>query len=73
MTDPGPSEPRRLSGAGLLGLGFAGATCIALGMLLGHLADQRFGSAPAGVLVGIVSGIVLAILGSVLEIRRHLD
>lgn len=73
MTSPEPSEPRRLSGVGLLGLGFASATCVVLGLVLGHLADRHFDSAPVGVLLGMVSGIVLAILGSVLEIRRYLD
>ena len=73
MTDPRPGEPRRLTGAGLLGLGLANAGCLGVGLLLGHLADQHFESAPAGVLVGMASGIVLGILGSVFEIRRYLD
>jgi hypothetical protein len=68
-----PSEPRRLTGVGLLGLGMANATCLVIGLLLGHAADQHFGSAPVGVLVGMGSGIVLGILGSVFEIRRYLD
>jgi F0F1-type ATP synthase assembly protein I len=73
VSDSGPSEPPRLTGVGLLGLGMANATCLVVGLLLGHLADQHFGSAPAGVLVGIASGILLGILGSVFEIRRYLD
>jgi hypothetical protein len=73
LPDEQPPEPRRLTGAGLLGLGVANATCLAAGLLLGHAADQHFGSAPAGVLVGMGSGIVLGILGSVFEIRRYLD
>jgi hypothetical protein len=73
LSDPGPAEPRRLTGAGLLGLGLANAACLAVGLLLGHAADQHFDSAPAGVLVGMASGIVLGILGSVFEIRRYLD
>ena len=73
MSDPGPSEPRRLTGVGLLGLGMANATCLVAGLLLGHAADQHFDSAPVGVLVGMASGIVLGILGSVFEIRRYLD
>jgi F0F1-type ATP synthase assembly protein I len=66
-------EPRRLTGVGLLGLGMANATCLVVGLLLGHLADLHFGSAPAGVLAGMASGIVIGILGSVFEIRRYLD
>jgi F0F1-type ATP synthase assembly protein I len=70
---PEPTPPRRqLSGVGLLGLGMANATCLVLGLLLGHLADQRLGSAPAGVIVGMASGIVLGILGTAHEIRRYL-
>jgi hypothetical protein len=66
-------EPRRLTGVGLLGLGTANAACLVVGLLLGHAADRHFDSAPVGVLVGMVSGIVLGILGSVFEIRRYLD
>jgi F0F1-type ATP synthase assembly protein I len=72
-TGGGAPEPRRLNGIGLLGLGMVNATCLALGLFLGHLADERFDSAPAGVLVGMASGIVLGILGTVFEIRRYLD
>jgi F0F1-type ATP synthase assembly protein I len=73
VSDDGPGEQRRLSGSGLLGLGIANAACLVVGLLLGHLADQRFDSAPAGVLVGAASGIVLGILGTALEIRRYLN
>ena len=73
MSDSGPTEPRRLTGAGLLGLGVANAVCLVVGLLLGTAADRQFDSAPAGVLVGMASGIVLGILGSVFEIRRYLD
>jgi F0F1-type ATP synthase assembly protein I len=73
VSESGPSEPRRLTGVGLLGLGVANATCLVVGLLLGHLSDQHFGSAPVGVLVGMASGILLGILGSVFEIRRYLD
>ncbi|MDT7546455.1 MAG: hypothetical protein QOE99_2565 [Actinomycetota bacterium] len=74
MTDGGGSQPsRQLTGIGLLGLGMANACCLVLGLGLGHLADQHFGSAPLGVIVGMASGIVLGILGSVFEIRRYLN
>jgi F0F1-type ATP synthase assembly protein I len=73
VTDGGPSKPRRLTGAGLLGLGIANAACLVVGLLLGHAADVHFDSAPAGVLVGMASGIVLGILGSLREIRRYLN
>lgn len=68
MTEP----ERRLTGAGLLGLGMANAVCLLLGLLLGHLADNHFGSAPVGVLVGLASGIVLGILGTASQVRRLL-
>jgi F0F1-type ATP synthase assembly protein I len=51
----------------------ANACCLVLGLVLGHVADQHFGSAPLGVIVGMASGIVLGILGSVFEIRRYLN
>jgi F0F1-type ATP synthase assembly protein I len=73
MTDPEQQPPRQLTGIGLLGLGMANAVCVLLGLVLGHLADSHFGSAPAGVLVGIASGIVVGILGTALEIRRYID
>jgi F0F1-type ATP synthase assembly protein I len=73
VTDGGSSQPRRLTGAGLLGLGVANAACLVVGLLLGHAADVHFDSAPAGVLVGMASGIVLGILGSLREIRRYLN
>ena len=69
------TEPpeRSLGGARLLGLGTACAACVLVGMVLGHVADNQLDSAPAGVLVGMASGILLAILGAVFEIRRYLD
>ena len=73
MSEPGPSEPRGLTGSGLLGLGVANAASLVLGLVLGHVADLHFDSAPAGVLVGGASGIVLGILGTALEIRRYLN
>jgi F0F1-type ATP synthase assembly protein I len=73
VTDGGRPEPRRLTGVGLLGLGMANATCLVVGLLLGHVADLHFDSAPVGVLIGLASGIVLGILGSVFEIRRYLN
>jgi F0F1-type ATP synthase assembly protein I len=74
--DPGAGDGqsgRQLTGVGLLGLGMANATCLVLGLVLGHAADRHFGSAPLGVIVGMASGIVLGILGSVFEIRRYLN
>jgi F0F1-type ATP synthase assembly protein I len=73
LSDPGPSEPRGLSAAGLLGLGIANAACLLVGLLLGHLVDRHFDSAPAGVLAGMASGILLGILGTAREIRRYLN
>ena len=76
MTEPGPSPgkgSRGLTGAALLGLGIANAACLVVGLVLGHLADRHFDSAPVGVLAGMASGILLGILGSAREIRRYLD
>ena len=73
MTPGDDPSQRSLGGARLLGLGTACAACVIVGMVLGHLADNQLDSAPAGVLVGMASGILLAILGAVFEIRRYLD
>lgn len=73
MSDSGPDDSRRLTGVGLLGLGTANAACLVVGLVLGHAADRHFGSEPVGVLVGMGSGILLGIFGSVFEIRRYLD
>ena len=72
MTRPDP--PRSApSGLALLGLGLANACSLVAGMALGWFVDQRLGTAPVFVLVGMASGIVLGVFGTIVEIRRHID
>jgi F0F1-type ATP synthase assembly protein I len=57
----------------LAGLGLANAISLAVGLGLGHLLDGWLGTAPLMVLLGMTLGLVLGIVGSVLEIRRYLQ
>jgi F0F1-type ATP synthase assembly protein I len=65
--DSGTPNPARL-----LGLGFATACCVAAGMALGWFLDREFGTTPVFILLGLASGIVLGILGTIIEVRRYL-
>lgn len=81
MSDPhdgppegGPAKDRSpLSLSTLAGLGLANAVSLLAGLLLGHYLDGRFGTAPLFVLVGLGLGLSLGLVGSFLEIRRHLQ
>jgi F0F1-type ATP synthase assembly protein I len=57
----------------LLGLGFAAAVCVAGGMALGWFLDRQLGTAPVFILLGLASGIVLGVFGTIVEVRRHLN
>ena len=48
------------------------ATCIAVGVVLGLLADHAWGTAPAGLLIGIVLGTVAAVMSVVKQVRHFL-
>jgi F0F1-type ATP synthase assembly protein I len=67
-----PGQPA-LSLATLAGLGLANAACVAGGLALGHFLDGWWGTAPVMVLVGMAVGLLLGVVGSVLEIRRYLQ
>lgn len=72
--DGGPAAGRApLSGSTLAGLGLANAVSLLAGLLLGHYLDGRFGTAPLFVLAGLGLGLGLGLVGSFLEIRRHLQ
>ncbi len=65
---PDPRLPtdwaRALREAGpLLGIGTTLAVTVALGVLLGHAADERWGTTPAFTLVGAFAGIGIALYG----------
>lgn len=81
---PDPNDDRTASaGAGgarssfsvstLVGLGLANAVSLAVGLVVGHYLDGRFGTAPLFVLVGLASGLILGAVGSFVEIRRYLQ
>lgn len=69
---PDPGQPP-LSLATLAGLGLVNAVCVGGGLALGHYLDGVWGTAPVMVLVGMTTGLLLGVVGSVLEVRRHLQ
>jgi F0F1-type ATP synthase assembly protein I len=48
------------------------ATCVGVGVVLGLWADHAWGTAPAGLLIGIVLGTVAAVVSVVKQVRRFL-
>lgn len=54
----------------LLGIGVASALCVAVGMGLGWFVDDRLGTFPVFVLVGLALGIVSACTYTYAEIRK---
>ena len=70
--EPGADRPS-FSLVTLAGLGLANACSVALGLVLGHYLDGRFGTAPVLVLTGLALGLTLGAVGSFLEIRRYLQ
>lgn len=56
----------------LVGIGGFVVGCVVAGIVLGWLADDRWGSSPTGILVGIGVGIVVAVVGSFVRIARYL-
>jgi hypothetical protein len=48
------------------------AICEALGVVLGLWADRAWGTAPVGLVVGIVLGTAVAVLSVVKQVRRYL-
>ena len=69
---PDPGQPP-LSLATLAGLGLANAVCVGGGLALGHYLDGVWDTAPVMVLIGMTAGLLLGVVGSVLEIRRYLQ
>jgi F0F1-type ATP synthase assembly protein I len=67
-----PNQPQ-LSGLALAGLGFAVACALVAGLALGWFLDDRLGTAPVFILVGMASGILLGVLGAYREMRRYLS
>lgn len=53
-------------------MGTTAATLVAVGVVLGLWADHAWGTAPGGLLIGIVLGTVAAVVSVVKQIRRFL-
>jgi len=79
--DPGPEPPTKgesPDGSDLPGvaafavMGTTIAACLAVGVLAGLWVDHELGSAPAGLLIGIVLGTVAAVVSVVQQVRRFL-
>ena len=68
-----PEPPRRDSPTGLelLGLGVALAACVMVPLVVGMVVDHHFGSTPAGVMVGLLLGIVAASFTVYLRFKRY--
>lgn len=65
--------PKRSPDLGaLLSLGVYMAVCIGLGVGLGYLADDRFGTTPGLTFGGLALGIAAAAVGAYREIRKYL-
>jgi len=53
-------------------MGMTSAVCVAVGVVLGIWADHAWGTAPGGLLIGIVLGTVAAVVSVVQQVRRFL-
>jgi hypothetical protein len=58
--------------AGFAVMGTTIATCEAVGVVLGLWADHSWGTAPVGLVIGIVLGTVAAVVSVVKQVRRFL-
>lgn len=65
----GPPAPHPVA---LLGLGLANAASLVAGLALGWFIDDQLGTEPVFVLLGIISGILLGVLGTFVQVRRYL-
>jgi F0F1-type ATP synthase assembly protein I len=71
--DPGsPGAGPGLRGRDLVGLGGLLVGAVVGGMVLGLLVDHLAGTSPAGVLVGVLLGVVAACAGFVVRVRAAL-
>ena len=68
---PGPIKP--LPGAvAFAGMGLSAAVCVAVGVVLGVVVDDRLHSSPAFLVVGLVLGLAAAVGTVVGQVRRFL-
>ena len=72
----GPLAPRGLADlpgvAAFATMGTTIAVCESLGVVLGLWADRAWGTAPVGLVIGIVLGTAVAVLIVVKQVRRYL-
>ena len=69
----GSSAVANLPGlAAFASLGMTIAVCEGLGVVAGLWADRTWGTAPGGLIIGIVLGTVVAVLSVVKQVRRFL-
>jgi len=64
---------KRLAAVGLLGVGFIVAGAIILGIVGGRWLDDRFGSEPLWLIVGLLFGLVVAFSSVYAMLRPFLD
>jgi F0F1-type ATP synthase assembly protein I len=67
-----PSTKPLPSALAFVGMGTTIAGCVALGVVLGILADDAFHTSPALLIVGLVLGVTSAVLTVVAQTRRYL-
>lgn len=63
---------RRPSGFDLLSIGVMNALLVGGGTIVGWLADERLGTGPLWVMIGLLAGIVAGLLASAHQIRKYL-
>jgi F0F1-type ATP synthase assembly protein I len=56
----------------LVGLGGFLVGCVVVGLLVGWLADNQWGSEPVGILIGLGVGVVVGLVGSALRVAGYL-
>ena len=67
----GPGKP--LPGAvAFVGMGISVASCVAVGVALGVVADDHLHTAPLFLLVGLLAGVGAAVASVVAQVRRYL-
>ena len=56
----------------LLGMGVTAALCLAVGLIVGIVLDDRYRSSPVFTLIGLAVGVVMAIVAVYEQVRRFL-
>jgi F0F1-type ATP synthase assembly protein I len=69
---PEPSPPLGPAAVAFLTLGVAWAAALAAGWGIGYLVDRWAGTSPIFMLVGLAFGAVLAVLMTIVRVRKYL-